>query len=858
MLNGLFDVGGGGVLAVFAIVVIVVLLVLYASRRYQVAGPNEALIIAGAQGAKIRQPSGEVAALTDSGNRVVVGAGALVIPIKHRAFRLSLQTYPSAINLDDGVTAQGIRVRVNATAVFKIGRQPTQIRAAAERFLGQEDQIEPTVQQVLIGSLRSIVGKLTIDALVKERQTLIDLVFLEAKKELEPLGIDLDILNIQDITDEGFAGQESYIAQLGKQSYQTVRQNAEVATAQAEQKIIEARRAQQLTAADAKAQTDAAERRAAQAGPLADAEAAQAVTRRQTELAELEAVRREKELLATQIKTAQAEATAAVARAQGAKSATIAAAQGEAERVRIEGQAAADAIYARGEAEAEALSLRAEAYRQFNEAAIVSAILERLPDIVRAAAEPISGDRVADDPLDRRRVGGRPDRHEHRRPGERGRPVADRDRPAFGGRLGDDQRRRGVDGRRGCDWPPTSARAGRPAPRRRPRSRPMRRRQPRPRPRRPPTPKRPRWLRTRRPGPRRRHAPTRRMRRPPPRSPMSRLPPPASPRASRRPRPPRRPPTAPAPPAATTQASAATEPTRSSAARSTAALDAAVTRLGFDDELQRMARLASGIPGIERLGNRKVADFAESHDAPTIVRQLFTSLPGGAPGPDRVADPRRLHAEVRGADWLTAVMGPFWLTGIVLFGATMALGLLTSSVRPLGTPEAAAPARSLFVIHAAYIEGIGILGVVVGLLAITNGLPAAPIVVAGPAVVGAGVGLGIVLARRRSLEPTTTTIGAMFIVGLAVLGIVVAILGRTLAVQRTVEVLDWPFIVGGLVAAAAALEIGRSGGIAVGNTIGADADAAALIRERQIRRCFWAELAALVALGGAITTLLLG
>ena len=391
MLNGLFDLAGGGVLATFAIVVVIVLLVIYISRRYQVAGPNEALIIAGARGSKVRQQSGEVAALADDGIRVVVGAGAIVIPIINRPFRLSLQTYPSAINLDDGVTAQGIRVRVNATAVFKIGRQPTQIRAAAERFIGQEDQIEPTVQQVLIGSLRSIVGKLTIDALVKDRQTLIDLVFLEAKKELEPLGIDLDILNIQDITDEGFSGQESYIAQLGKQSYQTVRQNAEVATAQAEQKIIEARRAQQLTAADAKAQTDAAERKASQAGPLAEAEAAQAVTRRQTELAELEAVRREKELLASTIKTAQAEAQAAVARAQGAKSATIAGAQAEAERVRIEGQAAADAIYARGEAEAEALSLRAEAYRQFNEAAIVSAILERLPDIVRAAAEPISG-----------------------------------------------------------------------------------------------------------------------------------------------------------------------------------------------------------------------------------------------------------------------------------------------------------------------------------------------------------------------------------------------------------------------------------------------------------------------------------
>ena len=160
MLNGLLDLTGGGVLATFAIVVVIVLLVIYISRRYQIAGPNEALIIAGARGSKVRQQSGEVAALADDGIRVVVGAGAIVIPIINRPFRLSLQTYPSAINLDDGVTAQGIRVKVNATAVFKIGRQPTQIRAAAERFIGQEDQIEPTVQQVLIGSLRSIVGKL--------------------------------------------------------------------------------------------------------------------------------------------------------------------------------------------------------------------------------------------------------------------------------------------------------------------------------------------------------------------------------------------------------------------------------------------------------------------------------------------------------------------------------------------------------------------------------------------------------------------------------------------------------------------------------------------------------------------------
>ena len=384
-----FVVNGGGVFATAALIVIVVLLVIYIARRYQVAGPNEALIIAGARGSKVRQATGAVAVSDDQGIRVVVGAGAVILPIVNRAFRLSLQTYRSPIQLDDGVPAQGIRVRVNATAVFKIGRLPDQIRAAAERFIGQENQIEPTVQQVLVGSMRGIVGKLTIDDLVTNRDELVRQVVGEAKNELSPLGIELDVLNIQDITDEGFSGQESYILQLGLKNYQTARQEAQVAQARAEMEIIAARREQALKAAEAKAVTDAAEQRAAQAGPLAQAEAAQEVTRRQTELAELAAIRREKELLASTVKVAAADAAAVVERAQGDRSAKIAAAEAEGQRVRIEGTAAADAISARGEAEAEVLALRAEAYQSFNAAAIVAAILERLPDVVRAAAEPI-------------------------------------------------------------------------------------------------------------------------------------------------------------------------------------------------------------------------------------------------------------------------------------------------------------------------------------------------------------------------------------------------------------------------------------------------------------------------------------
>jgi flotillin len=65
------------------------------------------------------------------------------------------------------------------------------------------------------------------------------------------------------------------------------------------------------------------------------------------------------------------------------------AALAEAERLRATGEAEAAAIRARGEAEAAALALRAEAYQKFNEAAVIQTVLSALPEVVRAAAEPM-------------------------------------------------------------------------------------------------------------------------------------------------------------------------------------------------------------------------------------------------------------------------------------------------------------------------------------------------------------------------------------------------------------------------------------------------------------------------------------
>ncbi|HEU5287662.1 MAG TPA: flotillin domain-containing protein, partial [Candidatus Limnocylindria bacterium] len=119
------------------------------------------------------------------------------------------------------------------------------------------------------------------------------------------------------------------------------------------------------------------------------AEAQQEVTRRQTELAGLEAARKEQELVATTVKPAAAEAQAAIQRAEGEKRARIAAAEAGAEAERLQGSAEAAVVLTKGEAEAKALAMRADAYKLFNDAAIIQTVLAALPEIVRAAAEPM-------------------------------------------------------------------------------------------------------------------------------------------------------------------------------------------------------------------------------------------------------------------------------------------------------------------------------------------------------------------------------------------------------------------------------------------------------------------------------------
>src|ERR687889_798492 len=411
---------GGGVIPVLLIVIVLVLVVAYMGTRYKVAGANEALIVSGR---RERGTEGQV------GLKVVRGQGVIVLPLINKVGRLHLSARQINVQLSDAVTKQGIKVAVQGVATVKIGSDEESIRAAAERFLEREDQIDSIVKNVLEGSLRSIVGTLTVEELNYDRAKFQQEVQSAARSDLATSGLTIDNFTIQAIRDE-----VGYMDLIGQQ--ETARrerdarmakaladQEAAVREAEAQQIKLNAQRDVSLRQAEVEALTQAADAKASQAGPLAQAEATQEVVRRQTELAQLEADRKQKELIASTIRPAEADADAQVKRAEGEKLARIAAAQADAERVKLAGQAEASVsvtkgeanarvilvnaqseaektklegnaeagiVFTKGEAEAKALALRADAYRQFNEAAVIQTVLSMLPEIVRAAAEPMA------------------------------------------------------------------------------------------------------------------------------------------------------------------------------------------------------------------------------------------------------------------------------------------------------------------------------------------------------------------------------------------------------------------------------------------------------------------------------------
>ncbi len=298
--------------------------------------------------------------------KVVRAGRVIVLPLVHKLGRIHLSARQINVNLSDAVTKQGIKVAVQGVATVKIGGDEESIRNAAERFLDHEDLLDSIVKNVLEGSLRSIVGTLTVEELNYDRQKFQQEVQGAAKADLATSGLAIDNFTIQAIRDE-----VGYMDLIGQQETARRERDARMAKATADQEAavreaesmqikLNAQRDVSLRQAEVEALTASAEAKAAQAGPLAQAEAQQEVVKRQTELAQLEADRKQKELIASTIRPAEAEAEAQIRRAEGDKGARIAKAQADAESVKLAGQAEAAVQITKGEAQARVTEVNAD------------------------------------------------------------------------------------------------------------------------------------------------------------------------------------------------------------------------------------------------------------------------------------------------------------------------------------------------------------------------------------------------------------------------------------------------------------------------------------------------------------------
>jgi len=323
---------------------------------YRVPAPDEAMLISGGRRWRGGAPF-----------RVVVGHGSFVFPLFRRARYLTLAMQESEV-AESCVTRQGISLNVRAVIAFKVGNDDESIVNAGQRFLSDQDQMGTLTGRIFAGHLRSIIGSMTVEEIVTERQKLAVEVLDGSKEEMAKIGLIVDALQIQSIDDQS----SGYIDAMAAPHRAAIQRQAKIAQAQANQASAEAEqesnrkqaeyaRQTAVVQAQYKAEVDKAQAESAQVGPLTQAQSQMGVINAQADLANRQAELRQRQLVAEVIRPAEAEA----------------------DKVRILAQA-----------DAERIRIQAAAAASHDRVALDRMLIDQLPQIVKEAANGLAGANV--------------------------------------------------------------------------------------------------------------------------------------------------------------------------------------------------------------------------------------------------------------------------------------------------------------------------------------------------------------------------------------------------------------------------------------------------------------------------------
>ncbi len=366
-------------------------------------GPNEALVISGGG----KEP------------RVIVGGRGFVWPIINRSQRLTLEVMTLDVQTTRVYTKEGVPVTVDGIAQVKVSNDLEAIRLAAGQFLSKgRAELGNIALQTMEGHQRAMLGTMTVESIYQDREIFAKLVREVASSDMANMGLEIVSFTIRNIQDD-----EGYLDALGVKRTSEVKRDAAIGLAEAERDsaIRSAQARQESEAARFLAETGIAqserEYNVTRAGydqqvntRNAEAELAyelqatrtrqeirteeiqiEVVEReRQIQVQQQEILRRENELEATVRRPSEAERYRLETIAAGNKASVLADAEGTSEAIRLRGDAEADAVRAKGLAEAAAMLQKADAWKEYGQAALVEQLLQSMPEVANAIAQPLA------------------------------------------------------------------------------------------------------------------------------------------------------------------------------------------------------------------------------------------------------------------------------------------------------------------------------------------------------------------------------------------------------------------------------------------------------------------------------------
>jgi len=330
MMNLILIVGAVGVAVILLIVVIV-------ARLTYICPPNEVLIFSGGH----RAVDG---ARRTVGYRLVQGGRGIRKPMVEIVDRMNLGNMSIDLRVTGAYSKGGIPLNVQGVANVKVSNQTSQLANAIERFLGRSrDEIMMVARETLEGNLRGVLATLTPEEVNHDRDKFAAELLHEADADLARLGLELDTLKIQHVSDD-----KGYLDSLGRQQSAELIMRSRISEAENQalsaERSAENQQTQEMARIDAeisKARAEAA-RRIGEARTRKDAliaeqraevlaQVAKSSADREVQKARLAQVRFQ--LIADKVKPAEAR-----------KAQMIAAARGSASRIIEEGKASAAAI----------------------------------------------------------------------------------------------------------------------------------------------------------------------------------------------------------------------------------------------------------------------------------------------------------------------------------------------------------------------------------------------------------------------------------------------------------------------------------------------------------------------------------